>query len=73
MGVVLYLWVWHRLCWWLCEFLEDIDSTGECCEVVASLSVEETGVGQPPHVLGLNLCSMETTLDQHPHKQGKEI
>ena len=73
MGVASYLWVWHRLSWWLCELLEDIDSAGERCEVIASLPIEETGVSQTPHVLRLDLSTMETTLDQYPHKQGKEI
>ena len=68
-----YLWVWHRLCRWLCEFFEYVDGAGESRKVIAALPVEEAGVGQPPHVLRLNLSAMEATLDQHPHKQGEEV
>ena len=73
MGVVNYLWVWHRLCGWLREFLEYVDCAGERREVVAALPVEEAWVGQSPHVLRLDLGTMETTLNQHPHKQGEEV
>ena len=61
------------MCWRLSELLEYVDSAGESGEVVATFSVEEAGVGQSPHVLGLDLCPMEPTLDQHPHKERKEI
>ena len=53
--------------------LQHVDGTGEGGEVVASLPIEEGGVGQAPHVLGLDLRSGEATLDQHPHKEGEEI
>ena len=46
---------------------------GEGSEVVASLAIEEAGVSKPPHVLGLDLCTVETTLHQHPHKEREEV
>lgn len=53
--------------------LTQFTCTGERGEVVASLPIEETGVGKPPHVLRLYLCPVEPTLYQHPHKQGEEV
>ena len=47
--------------------------TGEGGEVVASLAIEEAGVSKPPHVLCLNLCTVEATLYQHPYKQREEV
>ena len=64
-----YLLVWHWLCWRLSQFFKDIDSAGECGEVVPSLAIEEAGVSQTPHILCLYLCPMEPTLDKDPHKQ----
>ena len=46
---------------------------GEGGEVVACLAIEETGVSKPPHVLCLDLCTVESTLHQHPHKQREEV
>ena len=46
---------------------------GEGGEVVACLTIEETGVSKPPHVLCLDLCTVESTLHQNPHKQREEV
>ena len=46
---------------------------GEGGEVVACLAIEETGMSKPPHVLCLDLCTVESTLHQHPHKQREEV
>ena len=59
--------------WCVGELLEDIDGAGECGQVVAPLSVEETGMGQSPHVLRLYLRTCEPALHQHPHKDGQEV
>ena len=50
-----------------------LTGTGEGGEVVACLAIEETGVSKPPHVLCLDLCTVEPTLHQHPHKQREEV
>ena len=55
------------------SLLEDVDGTGESGEIVAGLSVEERGMGQPPHVLRLDLRPREPRLDQNPDKQGEEV
>ena len=60
---------------WHCRLslLQNVDGAGECGEVVTSLSVEEGGVGESPHVLRLDLRPGEARLNQHPHKQWQKV
>ena len=59
--------------WSAGDDFEHVDCTGQGGQVVPALPVKQAGVGQPPHVLRLYLCTCEPTLNQHPHKDGQKI
>lgn len=55
------------------EALQNKNSATQGCQVIATLSGEEGGVEETPHVVGLDFHGQHTTLDQHIDQHWQEV